>query len=188
MKIVSGIFGGRKLFTPQNKEVRPTSDKIRGAIFNMLQSREAINGANVLDAFCGTGALGLEALSRGAMHCMFTDKNRKPLELTQNNVEMLNAGDMCELKLQDVCKINERTKLQKPYNLIFLDPPYSKGLVDNALTKLIKGDWVSPNGWIICETERSCTIDIKGGLTLDNEKKYGDTKITLLSYQPITPE
>lgn len=188
MKIVSGIFGGRKLFTPQNRDVRPTSDKIRGAIFNMLQSRGAIDGANVLDAFCGTGALGLEALSRGSDHCTFTDKNRHSLELAQDNVEMLNAGEICTLSIKDATKINARTDQQKPYDLIFLDPPYSKGLVDGSLTALINGDWISPNSWIVCETERSCTIDINNGLILDSEKTYGDTKITLLGYQPITPE
>ena len=178
MKIVSGQFGGRKLFVPKNNNIRPTSDKIRGAVFNMLQSRGALDGAHVLDAFCGTGALGLEALSRGADSCVFMDKARDSLSLAQDNAEML--GVEADFLLRDATKISARTEAARPYDLIFLDPPYAKGLASTALQGLLDGGWIAPEGWIVCETERAFTYSGVEECEMENEKIYGDTKITLL--------
>ncbi|PCJ03271.1 MAG: 16S rRNA (guanine(966)-N(2))-methyltransferase RsmD [Alphaproteobacteria bacterium] len=178
MKIVAGHFGGRKLFVPKNNDIRPTSDKIRGAVFNMLQSRGVLDGAHVLDAFCGTGALGLEALSRGASSCVFMDKARDSLSLAQDNAEML--GVEAEFFLRDATNISARTEKTPAYNLVFLDPPYAKGLVSAALQGLLDGDWIAPEGWVVCETERAFTYSTIAGCEMDYEKTYGDTKITLI--------
>ncbi len=177
MKIVGGIFGGRKLFTPKNNDIRPTSDKIRGAVFNMLQSRDALDGVRVLDVFCGTGALGLEALSRGACHCTFMDKARSSLDLARDNVDMLKTADICDFILKDVLKIGQSNA---PYDLIFLDPPYNKGLINITLNALIAGDWLAQDCWIICESERSFSCALTDSFIIDNEKTYGDIKITIL--------
>ncbi|PCJ97875.1 MAG: 16S rRNA (guanine(966)-N(2))-methyltransferase RsmD [Zetaproteobacteria bacterium] len=186
MKIVSGKFGGRKLYTPKNNDIRPTSDKIRGAMFNMLQSRGALDTAHVLDAFCGTGALGLEALSRGASSCVFMDTARDSLSLACDNAEMLEVD--AEFLLRDASKIGVRPHSTVPYDLIFLDPPYAQGLVSQVLKALIDGDWIAPQGWVACEAERSFTCNAIEGCGIDIEKTYGDTKITLIQYQPMTPE
>ena len=182
MKIVSGKFGGRKLLSPQNKDVRPTSDKIRGAIFNMLQSRGAIEGANVLDGFCGTGALGLESLSRGAVRCIFMDNARTSLELAQENARIFGAEEDCVFSLKDATKISERKGEQEAYTLVFLDPPYAKSLVKMPLEALVGGKWLADNCLVVCESERRCSINIMVGFNVDSEKTYGDTKVTLLTY------
>lgn len=178
MKIVAGHFRGRKLLVPKNNDIRPTSDKIRGAVFNMLQSRGALDGAHVLDAFCGTGALGLEALSRGASSCVFMDKARDSLSLARDNAEMLDVE--AEFLLRDATNISARTENTPAYNLVFLDPPYAKGFVPTALQGLLDGGCLAPNAWIVCETERAFTYSGTEGCEMDNEKTYGDTKITLL--------
>ena len=182
MKIVSGKFGGRKLFTPQNRDIRPTSDKIRGAVFNMLGSREALKDANVLDAFCGTGALGLEALSRGAAHCTFTDKMHASLNLAKENAQMLKVMDICDFILADASKIGSRSDIEEPYDLVFLDPPYNQILVCSTLQALVDGDWIAIDGLVICETEKYYDYVAMDGFILDNEKIYGDTKVILLKY------
>lgn len=178
MKIVAGYYRGRKLFVPKNNDIRPTSDKIRGAVFNMLQSRGVLDGAHVLDAFCGTGALGLEALSRGASSCVFMDKARDSLSLARDNADIL--GVEADFLLRDATKLSVRTDDIPAYNLVFLDPPYDKGFVSAALQSLLDGDWIAPDGWIVCETERAFTYNAISGCEMDNEKTYGDTKITLI--------
>ncbi|MGB3213195.1 MAG: RsmD family RNA methyltransferase, partial [Alphaproteobacteria bacterium] len=97
MRIVSGKYGGRKIEVPKGDSIRPTSDKVRGAIFNILVSRGAVSGANVLDAFCGTGAMGLEALSRGADSCVFMDIHKPSLDVTRQNIMNLGAVAMSQI-------------------------------------------------------------------------------------------
>ncbi len=184
MKIVSGTFGGRRLNTPKNNDIRPTSDKIRGAIFNMLQSRGCIDGATVLDGFCGTGALGLEALSRGATHCTFMDKAKSSLDLARENSDMLGATNMSNFVLKDCTKITNAIINTKPYNLVFLDPPYNKELISAALLALTGENLLSDGAWIVCESEKAFTCPNIKNMIGDNEKTYGDTKITLINYQP----
>ena len=96
MRIVAGQWGGRRLIEPRGRDIRPTSDKVRGAVFNMLRGYGAVEGACVLDAFCGSGALGLEALSQGAHSCVFADKDRASLDLARRNVAQFDAQEMCE--------------------------------------------------------------------------------------------
>ncbi|MEM7680297.1 MAG: RsmD family RNA methyltransferase, partial [Pseudomonadota bacterium] len=125
MRIVAGLYGGRRLQVPKNRDIRPTSDKVRGAIFNALASRGVVDGVRVLDLFCGTGALGLEALSRGAVYCTFVDKVRESLDLAKANTASLGADELAAFLLQDATKISD---MPEPYDLVFLDPPYGKDL------------------------------------------------------------
>ena len=182
MRIVAGRYGGRKLSVPNNNNIRPTSDKIRGAIFNMLSSRDAIIGANVLDGFCGTGALGLEALSRGAAHCTFSDKSRESLDLARLNAESFAAMDSCVFSLRDTQIIVQRRDNEGTYGLVFLDPPYDKGLVQPCLEALQAGGWLSNECWIVCETERKAQFVLPSEFKLDLEKIYGATKVSLIRY------
>ena len=181
MKIVSGRYGGRKLLVPKNREIRPTSDKVRGAVFNMLVSREAVDGVRVLDGCCGTGALGLEALSRGAEHCMFMDKARSSIELARDNAQNLGAMGQAEFKVQDVSKLPRKRENQAGFDLVFLDPPYNKGLIAQILDKMIDGEWLSQGAWVVCESERSFDLPEMAGATIDQVKIYGEIKVTLLS-------
>lgn len=189
MRIVAGLYGGRRLSVPKNRDIRPTSDKIRGAILNMLASRDAVVGAAVLDAFCGSGALGLEALSRGAASCTFMDKARDSLELARMNAQDLAAGGVFILK--DATKIGTRTQAQEPFSLVFLDPPYKMGLVGAALSALLDGGWLADGAWIVCESENRIESDFLHELptcfTAEQPKTYGDTRIVMLRYAEIVP-
>ncbi len=178
MKIVSGKFGGRKLISPYDDRVRPTSDKVRGAVFNMLQARDAIADATVLDAFCGTGALGLEALSRGAKFCRFMDLDRMSLDLAFENVENLSCLNQSDFVKCDATKMRQS---DEAYSLVFLDPPYHKNLVHEMLCVLKDGSHLCEGAWIVCETERQCDVSSQG-YVLAQDRVYGLIKISLLQY------
>lgn len=178
MKIVSGRFGGRKLISPSDDHVRPTTDKVRGAIFNMLQARSALVDAYVLDAFCGSGALGLESLSRGAGFCRFVDNDRTSLDLAKTNARNLHCTEFCDFAKSDALK--ERSS-SYAYSLVFLDPPYNKGLVSAMLKSLLEHSVLCDGAWVVCETEQHADIDVSG-YEFDVEKTYGSVKVTLLQY------
>ena len=182
MKIVSGQYGGRRLIVPKDRSIRPTTDKVRGAVFNMLASRGAVEGVRVLDAFCGSGALGLEALSRGAAHCTFIDKSRSSVGLAKDNADALGAIEFCDFKVRDAMKIAEKQRDEGTYGLVFLDPPYKKDFIPEMLPKLISGKWLDEGAWIVCESERHFTLPVLPNLTNDHEKIYGDIKITLAQF------
>jgi len=182
LRIVGGIYGGRRLNVPKNRDIRPTSDKVRGAVFNMLDSRGAVDQALVLDGFCGSGALGLEALSRGAEHCTFFDKARASLSLAKENADILDARDRCTFKVQDCLRVGEHGA-QDTYSLVFLDPPYGLGLVDKVLSVLDQGGWFADDCFIVCETEKAAEVKIEPPFSLDVEKLYGDIKVQILRYR-----
>ena len=204
MKIVAGKYGGRRLIEPKGRDIRPTSDKVRGAIFNMLVSRGAIEGAQVLDAFCGTGALGLEALSRGAKSCHFVDKSRTSLSLARENAEVFGVSDCATYTRGDARKIilsgknyesgQRRSETHDPnleisikgteaYSLVFLDPPYCKNLINDVLWVLKDAEHLYDDAWIVCESEKEFLLDDIEGFRIDSGKEYGTTKIVLLQYE-----
>ena len=180
MRIVAGVYGGRKLNVPKGRDIRPTSDKIRGAIFNMLQSRDAVVGKRVLDGFCGTGALGLEALSRGASHCTFYDKARSSLDLTQENAALLHVDDeQASFRVQNTVKIPPRSDQSYPFDLVLLDPPYHQGLIVDAIQALDCGGWLSQEAYIVCESERGLSL-VVDGFSMESVKTYGEITVSLL--------
>ncbi len=179
MKIVAGKFRGRMLCKPQGRDIRPTSDKVRGAVFNMLEARGAVSDMRVLDAFCGTGALGLEALSRGAAFCTFMDCAKSSLALAQENVRALGCESISQFQLCDVLKLKRKKNNEEAYDLIFLDPPYHKNILSGVLDVLIKSEWVK-DGYIVCESEKGYDVPVLSPLEFVLEKTYGDIKITLL--------
>ena len=185
MRIIAGIYGRRKLNVPQNNAIRPTSDKIRGAIFNALESLGAIEDAHVLDAFCGTAALGLEALSRGGAHCTFVDKAKTSLELARNNINMLGACTESDLRHGDASKLNFKGK---KFDLILLDPPYHKGLIELTLKNLLQQSAISPTAHIMCESETGLSMVHGRSFETHSHKSYGDTQVSILTYNASTPE
>ena len=176
MRIIGGSARGRTLKTPVGQDIRPTSDKVRLAIFNALFSRGGILDAIVIDAFCGTGALGLEALSQGAQAAYFFDNARISLALTKENAADLGFVDQCQFVQKDAAKLGEKPAANLPATHVFLDPPYRKNLVAPALDGLKSGGWLTPDAMIIVETEADATpLDGYGDVTFD--KIYGDTRV-----------
>lgn len=183
MRITGGKYGGRALEPPRDMRIRPTSDKVRQAVFNILQSRGMLVEASVLDAFCGTGALGLEALSRGALCCTFIDKSRTSLELCRKNHAALKIEETSSFVLKDAAKPGIKPAEIAAASLVFLDPPYKQDLVRAALEGLDAGGWIAKDAAILIETER--TYDpaplMALGYGLELTRDYGDTRVGLLS-------
>ncbi len=179
MRIIGGTCRGRPLKTPKNQDIRPTSDKVRQAIFNALFSRGAVAGAHVLDGFCGTGALGLEALSQGAGSALFCDISRTSLSLAQENATALGVLDYAEFKQMDVTKISKPLEGKK-VDLVFLDPPYNKELIAPCVRALREFGWLNEKAWLVLESEKGwvCPPDMGA---LDFEKQYGETIVRFLS-------
>lgn len=182
MRIISGIYGGRKLQTVKGQSIRPTSDKVRGAIFNALRSRGVLEGARVLDCFCGTGALGLEALSQGAAQCMFIDKSKTSLEVAKENAASLGVGEEAEFILKDVTKLGQRPESQPPADLVFLDPPYGEDLLIPSLSILHDSNRVKQGAIIVAEVEKGFSQAVSPPYEIIDEKIYKDTKILTLRY------
>lgn len=180
MRIVAGEHRSRILESPKGDAIRPTSDKVRGAIFNMLQSRGLVSDAIVLDVFCGTGALGLEALSQGASSCVFIDKNKTSLDLTKRNIQTLKEGTRAQALLLDGAKLPLRPINVEPASLVFLDPPYGKGLAATALRSLAVQEWLSAD--CVCVVEESVLVQPPEGFELLHQKQYGDTHVALMAY------
>lgn len=182
MRIVAGALGGRALQTPKGKDIRPTGDKIRGAMFNILRGLGAVEGAHVLDAFCGTGALGLEALSQGAESCVFVDKAKASLGLARENAENLGVLGQSEFILKNSVSSSLAQKSAKSFDLVFLDPPYRKELIVQTLDNLCKNESFSNNAICVIEAEKGFELGVIDGFLTLQEKIYGDTTVIFLRY------
>tara|TARA_B100001778_G_C18596326_1_gene634901 strand:+ start:875 stop:1396 length:522 start_codon:yes stop_codon:yes gene_type:complete len=170
VRITAGQYRGLTLLSPKDNKVRPTTDKIRQAIFNILQHRfEGVQDKQVLDLFCGTGALGLECLSRGAKSAVFVDLDTS---LVRQNVDKMRAEECCQLIRSDVLKY----KAKQDFDLIFLDPPYEMALAQATLDKYSD----QKDALFIVETEKAVLLK---NVEIIDEKIYGDTKITFLKQQ-----
>lgn len=183
MRIIGGTCRGRPLKTPKGQDIRPTSDKVRLAIFNALYSRAAVQDAVVIDAFCGTGALGLESLSQGAAQCLFCDSARTSLSLAKENAALLELNENATFKQTDAIKIGPCPAEQAKATLVFLDPPYRKNLVISTIEALKKGDWITEETLFVIETEKEWNPqNLDGEVTFD--KLYGDTRMVFLKIKP----
>lgn len=182
MRVIAGLYKGRRLDTPKSDAIRPTSDKVRGAIFNMLLAHIDLNDAHVLDAFCGTAALGLEALSRGAKHCTFIDVSRNSLNLAQHNIETLSVDKARYSLLQkDVTQYHFKDTLA--FDLVFLDPPYAQGLVEKTLNSLHNAGILKDGAIVVAEDAKDESCVLHSNFQILKEKEYGQTVIRLLRYQ-----
>lgn len=166
MKVTSGTRRGTLLYTPDDLSVRPTTDKVKQAIFNMIQFEVAKD--NVLDLFAGSGALGIEALSRGAKHCTFVDINP---EIVRKNIEKVRFGDVSTV----VCKDYQTFLKQctKQFDLVFLDPPYQKGMAQDALMLLVEQKLLSPDCLVIWESDASEQITHPDTIRIVKERTFG---------------
>lgn len=181
MRITGGIYGGRILQSPKDRAIRPTSDKVRQAVFNILHARGCVVGAAILDAFCGTGALGIEALSRGGLCCTFMDKNPGSLDLAKQNHAALKIEAKSSFVLADASKPPAKPSEITAANLVFLDPPYNQDLITLSLPALDSQGWIAQNATILIEAEKSYDPSPLSafGYDIDFTRDYGDTRIAL---------
>ncbi len=188
MRITAGRFGGRAVAGPRNERVGPTSDKVRQAIFNVLQHKDfgfpfSLEGARVVDLFAGTGALGLEALSRGAKYALFIDDAAESRALIRENVEAFGLTGASKIWRRDASALGQLDTLS-PFHLAFLDPPYRQALIPRALSGLKDGGWLTRPALAVAEATEDEDIPSTDGFTLIDERIYGDTKVQFLKFAP----
>ena len=182
MRIIGGRFRGLTLAEIGKGDpaahLRPTSDRVREAIFNLLVNGgygDPITGARVLDLFAGTGALGLEALSRGAAHASFVDDGKKAGALIRANIVLTGTGGQADLMRLDATKLG--LVRGPPFDLIFLDPPYGLGFGEKALSAALTGGWLAPGVLVVWEDNKAPMLPPP--LTLVDQRRYGDTLVSL---------
>ena len=181
MRIVAGQWRGRKLVAPAGETTRPTSDRTRETLFSMLVSRlGSFEGLKVADLFAGSGALGIEALSRGAATCLFVEIDAAALRALRSNIANLQAAAQVDVRAASVLALGPAPA---PLDLILLDPPYGSGAGVVALEKLQRLGWIGPATWISLETALKEDAKVKG-LEIDSERKVGKARITLLRLAP----
>ena len=181
MRIVAGKFRSARIEAPRRLATRPTSDRVRQALFNVLEHgppRFDFEGARVLDLFAGSGALGLEALSRGARFCLLVDESAEARGAIRRNVEALELTGVTKIWRRDATKLGERGAIL-PFNLIFLDPPYGRGLGDQALAALADGGWIADDAIVVVEERADAAIALPATFQEIDTRSYGDTKIVM---------
>jgi len=175
MRIIAGQWRGRPLVAPKGDATRPTADRTREALFSMLTSRlGSFEDLAVADLFAGSGALGLEALSRGAASCLFVEQDKPALDALRTNIAKL--GAKADVRAQSVMALGPA---RAPLDLILMDPPYGTGAGIVALDKLARLGWVGPATWISIETAKHEKIEL-AGFEVDADKTYGKARVTLL--------
>jgi len=181
MRIIAGVSKGRKLATPKSQSVRPTSDRVKESIFNILG--EEVEGKLVLDLFAGTGNLGIEALSRGAKKAIFVEKGRQALRLIQRNIVQIGLEGRVEIIPRDANRAIGILKGKgEVFDLILMDPPYEKGLIKRTLTKLNSHPIYHTGSILVIEHDRREPMpDILEGWNLVRERRLGDTVISFLT-------
>ena len=174
MRIIAGKFRGKTLLSPSDDSIRPTSDRARESVFNILASRLSPNfdGLKVLDLFAGTGALGLEALSRGAMSVVFVDTGAEARGLIRDHIEAFGAGGTTKLLRRDATALGPAGTMG-PMDLVFLDPPYGKGLGEQALASLRDGNWLAKDATLVLEESVDVPVELPAGFVLDDRRDYG---------------
>ena len=178
MRIVAGKFRGKQLISPEDDSIRPTADRVRESLFNILASRlgPSLDGLRVVDLFAGTGALGLEALSRGASNVVFVDTSAEARGLIRDHIEAFGAGGVAKLLRRDATSLGSAGTMG-PVDLVFLDPPYGRGLGEQALVSLSAGGWLKPDTLLVLEESSGTEVPLPPGFTLDDRREYGAAAI-----------
>jgi len=191
MRIVGGRHRGRPLIAPAGQQTRPTSDRARQAIFNILEHgtwhEGVLDGAVVLDVFAGTGALGLEALSRGATRAAFIENDRAALTALRANIDKMGEAPRATVLTLDAARPGIKPAHIEPATLIFLDPPYGKGLGAQTLKGLAEGGWLAEGAVCVLEMSRKAPEEIPSGFCVTDERTYGVAKIMFLAFGLKTP-
>jgi 16S rRNA (guanine966-N2)-methyltransferase len=180
MRVIAGSARGRRLAgPPAGAATRPTSDKVREALFSTVGAR--MEGAGVLDLFAGTGALGLEALSRGAAYVHFVEDSAEARGLIRGNADALGVIGVTKIYRRDATKLGDAGTL-RPFDLLFADPPYGKGLAERALSAASAGGWLSTAATAVVEERADAEFTPPDGFTLLDRRVYGDTAIHFLRF------
>jgi len=181
MRIVGGRFGGRPLASPRSQAIRPTADRLRESLFNILVHAygDPVTGARVLDLFAGTGALGLEALSRGAAFALFVDDAAEARALLRENIATLGLGGVTRIFRRDATRLGPAHPIE-PFSLVFLDPPYGKGLAEKALGSARAGGWLAPGALIVVEEAADAAFRAPAGFEEIERRRYDDTEMVFL--------
>jgi 16S rRNA (guanine966-N2)-methyltransferase len=176
MRIIAGAWRGRPIEAPSGQATRPTSERAREALFSMLASRlGSFEDLRVVDLFAGCGALGLEALSRGATHCAFFETDRAAIEALKRNVDYLDAKARTDIRQQSALSAGGG-----PYDLVLMDPPYGSGLGQQALAALAGRGAIAPGAWISLETATKEDVEVEG-FEVVADRRHGKAKLTLLT-------
>jgi 16S rRNA (guanine966-N2)-methyltransferase len=181
MRIVAGSLKGRLLRSPEGPAIRPTSDRLRESLFNVLAHRygDPIQDARVIDLFAGTGALGLEALSRGAAFALFVDDDFEARALLRANIDQLALGGRTKIFRRNATKLGA-APAGEPFSVAFLDPPYRMSLAEDALISLRDGAWLKPGGLAVVEEAVASILNVPAGFAVLETRRYGDTQIVIL--------
>ncbi len=186
MRITGGKLGGRRLVAPSDARVRPTSDKVRQAIFNILSHNDfrigfSLYGARVADLFAGTGAMGIEAISRGARFCLFVEEAAESRALIRSNVESLELTGVTKIWRRDATTLGPMPAVSGgPFDLVFLDPPYRKNLVPPALAGLAEGQWLAKDCLLVAEIAEDEVLEPPAPFKALDERLYGDSRVIFL--------
>ncbi len=181
MRVVGGRLKGRTLKGPSTQSVRPTSDRLREALFNILAHGygDVAQDARVIDLFAGTGALGIEALSRGASFALFVDDSAEGRALVRENIETLGLAGVSKIFRRDAAKLGPMPP-QERFTLAFLDPPYGKALAERALASLRDGGWLADDALIVVEESAETVLECPAGFEKLEQREYGDTQVVIL--------
>ena len=179
MRIISGMARGRRLQAPKGERTRPTHDRVREAVFSMLLPR--LSDAAVLDLFAGSGAMGLEAVSRGAANAVFVDSDYAAVQAIRANVAAVGAGNSCRVMHSDATMALKKLSAQgEQFSIVLLDPPYEAGLLIGALEQLHQLELLAQGAAIVCEYSAGAAPTIPQGYTLLRQKRYGAAQVALL--------
>ena len=181
MRIVGGRLRGRPLAAPKTQAIRPTADRLREALFNILVHRhgDPVSGARVLDLFAGTGALGLEALSRGAAFALFVDEDAEARGLIRGNIATLGLGGVSRIFRRDATRLGPAHPLE-PFSLVFADPPYGRGLAGPALAAAREGGWLAADAIAVVEESADAAFAAPEGFAELDRRRYDDTELVIM--------
>jgi 16S rRNA (guanine966-N2)-methyltransferase len=186
MRVVGGNLRGRTIAAPKSQAIRPTADRLRESLFNILVHAhgDPVSGARVLDLFAGTGALGIEALSRGAVFTLFVDDGAEARALLRENVASLGLGGTSKVFRRDATKLGPAYPVE-PFSLAFLDPPYGQGLAEKALESARSGTWLTPDALVVVEEAVKSDFAPPDGFAELERRRYDDTEFVVLRF--VTP-
>jgi 16S rRNA (guanine966-N2)-methyltransferase len=181
MRVIGGRLRGRNIVSPSSREIRPTADRLRESVFNILMHAydDPVSEARVIDLFAGTGALGIEASSRGAAFVLFVDNGAEARALLRQNVEALGLGGVTKVYRRDAARLGGAHPMP-PFSLAFLDPPYGKGLAEDALLSLQAGQWLTPGALAVVEESKAATFKAPDGFEELERRAYDDTEFVFL--------
>jgi len=183
MRIISGIYGGRRNTKKAPAGVRPTADAVRESIFNSLFNMFDLDGKTCLDIFAGTGAMGFEALSRGSAHCTFIEKNRATVDYIRNTAQLFNIpkSHFAIIHQSALKAIDSNLVTERKFDICFLDPPYKLNILSEILKKLLRYNILNPDSIISIENSNSLGFILPTGYNIIQEKKFGETRVLFLN-------